>query len=117
MNIGSSDERGDWMRKFLSNEEFNELVNRGDRFIAFEAEEIFFDFPPLTVNDCLNIIEKWDNATTKGDEQALEYFHAAIRQFIDYLIIALEDIGIIVSEDESDDDSEWFDFDNPDEID
>lgn len=119
MNIGSSDERGDWARKFLSNEEFNELVNRGDKFIAFEAEEVFFDFPVLTVNDCLNIIDRWDDATVKGNDFAFEFFHDAIQTFIDYLIVALEDIGVIVVEDTDnvllEDDIEWLESDNPDD--
>jgi hypothetical protein len=116
MNIGNSDERGDWARKFLSNEEFNELVARGDRFIAFDAEEIFFDVPPLTVNECLILIERWDDAMVRGNDEDFDFFHSGIQGFIDYLIVALEDIGITVTRYEDDDD-DFLEFEDPSEED
>lgn len=112
MIIGGSDERGDWARKFLSDEDFNEMIERGDKFIAYDAEEITFEFPPLTVNECMNIIDKWDYAIENNDEEALGFFHSAINSFVNYLIIALEDIGIIVMDDDDGED-DYFEFEDP----
>lgn len=113
MIIGDSDERGDWARKFLSDEDFNEMIERGDKFIAYDAEEITFEFPPLTVNECMNIIDRWTDAIENNDEAALGFFHSAINSFVNYLIIALEDIGIIILDE--DDEYDYPEFEDPDD--
>lgn len=91
MKTGNSDDRGDWAKEFFSPIDFENIVNRTERFLNNEQEGLMIPLN-LTNNECIMIMQIWDKATRLRDEDAQRFIHnemIAIITFInDYLLMA-----------------------------
>lgn len=88
----NDDGAGDWIRQFISEDEFNEMVDKSRKYIYNQNEGIILPVH-LSYNDCIALCKDWYSATT-GDKMAQFRLHSIVGTFVLWVEEMLGEEGI-----------------------
>lgn len=86
------DDRGDWIRPFMSEEDFKEVVKNSDRFIQNSMDGIHIPIA-MSYNDCIQLVQQWHKALA-GDSLAQFHMHNLLATFVVWVQDMLIEDGI-----------------------
>lgn len=92
MVTSNGDDRGDWMRQFMSEDEFKEMLHKADDYIANDQEGLIIPIH-LTYNDCIRLCTDWYKAAL-GDKPSQFKLHQLVGTFIIWIEEMLQEEGI-----------------------
>lgn len=88
----NGDDRGDWMRQFMSEDEFRDMLDKTNNYIANNQEGLVIPIH-LTYNDCIRLCYDWHIASL-GDKPAQFRLHQLVGTFILWIEEMLQEEGI-----------------------